>query len=300
MKIHAPLTSSPHRIFQFIFAVFLVLYYMTAVAQAQSDSQLELKRKGYDRAVKATVKITARDGGVNGSGVIIRFRSNGIAAILTAAHVVAQEYCADCVLEFFEDITVQVQGQAGDIEAYVDPRYVNPENDLALVWTQSPLETRNVISYLPAKKIRENQRVAAFGFPKAAPDARPTVTGGYIERFQTPFLLSTNWIDEGNSGGALVNKKGCMVGMVRQQDEENGGALAVSIGVVESIVNDMLRGTQLDMKWSTKSCKPKWWLWSGLIPPVAYGICKVSGGCPDDGGSSFGLPFDPPSGGRIL
>lgn len=286
-----------------ILLLFNAFFYTAPIFAQQEPSngtanRIELKRKAFEHLQKVTVKITADNGLVNGSGVIVGYSTTGNALILTAAHVISSNYDPSdlTTLNFYTDLQVQVANDDTFIAAsIVDKRYVNQPNDLALITTNDPPDTEDIISYLKPEKVRENLNVTAIGFPEASAEDEMTITGGAINRFQDQFIIANPEINSGNSGGAIVDKAGCVMGIVTQYDEDEDIAISLNIDFVEPVVRRWLDDLGIANRWGI--CKGlRWWHYvagTAVIVGGGYVICRANDGCPPPSDPIFGSPLPP-------
>ena len=164
-------------------------------------------------ARKGVVRIdvaTCNDEG-NGSGFVI-----GPRLVATAAHVV----------EGASEIALTPEG-GSEVSATVVG--TDPENDLALLRADGPLDAR-VLAFHPGADMPIGRDVIALGYPLGLPftATRGAITGqgrdmdiegtAYTGLFQTDAA-----VNPGNSGGAIINQAGDVVGVVVAGDEESAG-----------------------------------------------------------------------------
>ena len=180
-------------------------------------------------ARKGVVRIdvaTCNDEG-NGSGFVIAPR-----LVATAAHVV----------EGASEIALTPEG-GSEVSATVVG--TDPENDLALLRADGPLDAR-VLAFHPGADMPIGRDVIALGYPLGLPftATRGAITGqgrdmdiegtAYSGLFQTDAA-----VNPGNSGGAIINQAGDVVGVVVAGDEESAG---IGFGVPVSKARPVLGG----------------------------------------------------------
>lgn len=175
------------------------VYYYEAVAQDQTDFDIE-------KIKDAVITIKCNNG--HGSGFIINEKGYAI----TNNHVVANQHTIEVLLKGGKPIGAKV------IKTL-------PEKDLALIKIQG-----SAYDYLPLEKnenIKVGQEVYAVGAPHAISLSHSVSKGiiSGIRKTEDPektFIQTDTAVNGGNSGGALVNKKGNVVGVVVSKVAEIG------------------------------------------------------------------------------
>lgn len=164
-----------------------------------------------------------QEGIMSGSGIIIK--SGG--EILTNAHVVKD----------MKTILVVMNDGKG-YEAQL--KYIDEETDLAVVKIKKI--GLPVVSFANTEDIIVGKRVVAIGTPITF-SLRNSATVGYISGINRsvgePYrLIQTDTaITHGNSGGALVNMKGEVVGITSNGYEGTGTNFAIPVDTVKYVLN---------------------------------------------------------------
>jgi Do/DeqQ family serine protease len=169
-----------------------------------------------------------RHEGALGSGVVVS--ADGY--ILTNHHVV-------------EDAQ-RIEVELGDRRTYTATRVgSDPASDLAVLRIQAP--DLRPLPLGDSRSVRVGDVVLAFGNPLGL---GPTVTSGIIsakgratgsgEGFED-FLQTDAPINQGNSGGALVNMKGELVGINSQIVSPSGGNIGIGFAIPSSMADDVMQ-----------------------------------------------------------
>lgn len=176
----------------------------------------------------------SRERKASGSGVIIR--QDGY--IVTNNHVVADASKVKVTLNNNKSYDATVVG-------------TDPATDLALI----KIEARNlpVLKFADSDNLRLGEWVLAIGSPY---DLRSTITAGivsakgrqmpnYTGEFKIESFIQTDAaVNPGNSGGALVNKRGELVGVntaiISQTGSYTGYSFAVPSNIVRKTVADII------------------------------------------------------------
>jgi hypothetical protein len=189
---------------------------------------------GIDEQVvaRATSSVVAVDAGLQGSGSAVCVDASGL--FVTNRHVVDAFGAAG---------TVRLVIDAGtDRARSVEARVINTamEDDLALLRTVDPVPNLRPMPIARASDIRVTEPVAALGFPggqgrDAVGSEWPpcTVTFGNLTERQMQdeelrFLSFDATIYPGNSGGALINRDGELIGVVTMTLQAGGRHLGVN------------------------------------------------------------------------
>lgn len=176
----------------------------------------------------------SRERKASGSGVIIR--SDGY--IVTNNHVVADASKVSVTLNDNKTFDATVVG-------------TDPATDVALIKIDATgLPT---LKFADSDKLRLGEWVLAIGSPY---DLRSTITAGivsakgrsmpnYTGEFKIESFIQTDAaVNPGNSGGALVNKKGELVGVntaiISQTGSYTGYSFAVPSNIVRKTVSDIM------------------------------------------------------------
>lgn len=299
--------------------VMLLFYILIAILlQSKVCSSKDLAQKVGPVLVK--VKCDSDSKSDNGSGVVIGITKNNKAIILTACHLILENYKdikedPDLPLDFYDIIEVRIGSDSTDTGASYVRKIVNNDTtilysinpDLALLITNASSSVKHVISYNKSDGLKEGDSVTALGFPKHIHTKDLTVTEGQFIRFeeeQEKYLVFDTQVDYGNSGGPLVDKAGRMVGMVVSQEEtetdiEDEG-LAVPMNLVTEIVDGWLSGVKLKKKYRYKRYRSfltsPWTYGGGLLAVIFYGgVAKNNDWWPFSPETKrIPLPPDPP------
>lgn len=172
----------------------------------------------------------------SGSGVIIR--QDGY--IVTNNHVVANATEVRVTLNNNKTYTTQVIG-------------TDPATDVALIKIDA--EGLPVVEFADSDNLRLGEWVLAIGSPLGE-ELRSTITAGivsakgrqmpnYTGEFKIESFIQTDAaVNPGNSGGALVNKEGKLVGIntaiVSTTGSYSGYSFAVPSNIVNRIVSDLI------------------------------------------------------------
>ncbi len=259
-----------------VFFVATLFLFALTLPEARSASAIDQA----DQKVVRVIDAFERDGDVylrsHGSGVVID--SEG--TVLTNAHV----------LEGAQQILVQWKDGGGRV-GYEDAVVlaIDKEQDLGLIRVRNMRVTPMAFDLT---SVRKGVPVYAIGFPGLADGdtseairnsfVEATVTSGIVSRLVEPFVQHSAIISGGNSGGALVNGCGNLVGIntaVNQQISERGDK-------VEAAGFGYAINTTLAYGFAKKN---------GVNPVKSEGSCKTTG--PDyqesdgDLGSGKGIFF---------
>ncbi|MGI0494462.1 S1C family serine protease [Alkalinema pantanalense CENA528] len=183
----------------------------------------------YEKSKDAIVRIESqtKQGTATGSGVIIE--KDGL--IITNAHVVAGATNITVKLENGRQVkaTVVSTGKSGCL-------------DLALLQL-SGMQNLPTLKVAPLTSIAPGQSVFAIGFPLGMPSA--SITQGIVSNLHTQlgFVQHDAPINNGNSGGALVNSRGELVGIntLKLRDRE-GMSFAHSVDRIQAVIQAAKNG----------------------------------------------------------
>ena len=172
----------------------------------------------------------------SGSGVIIR--SDGY--IVTNNHVVQGATNIEVTLNNNKTYEAKVIG-------------TDPATDVALIKVEA--ENLPVIQFADSDRLRLGEWVLAIGSPLGE-ELRSTITAGIVsakgrsmpnekgEYKIESFIQTDAAVNPGNSGGALVNKEGLLVGIntaiVSSNQSYIGYAFAIPSNIVRKVVNDLI------------------------------------------------------------
>ncbi|TAL66515.1 MAG: Do family serine endopeptidase [Bacteroidetes bacterium] len=168
-----------------------------------------------------------------GSGVII----SGDGYIITNNHVIENAESVDVTLNDKRTFTARVVGR-------------DPSSDIALLKIKA--DNLPFIKYGDSEKLRLGEWVLAVGNPF---DLTSTVTAGIVSakgrslglnegtyRIES-FIQTDAALNMGNSGGALVNTKGLLVGITSAiyspSGAYSGNSFAIPVSIVKKVVDDL-------------------------------------------------------------
>lgn len=212
------------------FAVTLLIVLVAAVSAVAQPSTLPGVAE-VDRAV-VLVSVTVDSGGrlVRGSGSGITIEPSGL--ILTAAHVVNRARSIEVTLWTGETIPAHIVG--------IDPLF---DAALIRVDTRLPLPTAVLGS---TSFLQPGTTLTALGrSPRRT--AGPT-SGGFIEldleaRPGVPYLRASTTVWPGDSGGAMLNERGEVIGVIVAITRDGSVSLSVAIDAVKHLMPDLLAGS---------------------------------------------------------
>ena len=213
-------------------AVNAVVYVEVSVRPQQSQQQID----PFFRFFFGDEGFQQRERKGSGSGVIIR--PDGY--IVTNNHVVQDAVSVNVTLNNNKDYPATVIG-------------TDPATDVALIKIEaSGLPT---ITFADSDKLRLGEWVLAIGSPLGA-ELRSTITAGIVSakgrsmpnydgKFKIESFIQTDAaVNPGNSGGALVNKAGELVGIntaiVSTTGSYSGYSFAVPSNIVSKVVSDLI------------------------------------------------------------
>ena len=216
------------RIQRWIIAI--VLLALAAPLFAQNSALPLATIEAVDRTIVQINSVRENGGRVSrgsGSGIIVD--QSGL--ILTAEHVVNRTTQLEVVLRTGEALPARVVG--------VDPVF---DSALMRVDARRPLPTASLgVSSL----LQQGDLVTVFG---RAPRRQGSPTSGvFIEvdldvRPGAPYLRSTAVAYPGDSGGALVNERGEVVGLIVAISRDGSISLSVAVDAVKGILPDLRAG----------------------------------------------------------
>ncbi len=173
----------------------------------------------YEKANSAVVFVETDQG--SGSGVVVE--SKGL--IVTNAHVV----------EDARSITVELQGKKyqADVVSQGSSRCL----DLALLQIRSQ-NSLPKLNFTSLNAVRKGQQVFAIGYPQGIKPS--SITQGIVSNIYTElgYIQTDANLNHGNSGGALLNSQGELIGInTRKLDaDSNGINLAISSEKVQAFI----------------------------------------------------------------
>lgn len=225
----------------------LVLCCLTVLAlifsACSSDKNVEKKSK--ELSSKEIAKTIGKDvvflenDFATGSGILL---DNGY--ILTNEHVV----------DGFDkvDVTLESGKTHEDVKVYA----IDVSLDLALV---GPIKEKSKIKFGTTKKLGKGDEIYLVGYPEET-DEKPdtTITKGILSRVRksadkkTVFLQTDAAITGGQSGGAMVNTKGELIGLSGLGDDTFGFSVSIE-NIKESIKSMEKNKTKPYMAFPTKT-----------------------------------------------
>lgn len=138
-----------------------------------------------------------------GSGVII----NTDGYIITNYHVIEESYMNNTLPQVINSEKKRYQ-----VFEIVD---IDEDLDLAILRTES-LEEEISINISNPDEIVAGERIVVIGSPLGLQNY---VTEGIISKYNTPIVFISAGVNPGNSGGAVLNMKGELVGIPTMQTE---------------------------------------------------------------------------------
>lgn len=179
-----------------------------------------------------------------GSGVIVRKIGNKH-YVLTNAHVVSGAETIRITMDDGREYNSTLLGQ-------------EPKRDLALLVFETTDEVP-VIVLGDSEKLEVGDWVIAIGSPYGF---QSTVTLGIVSALNrkggpgdtiTEFIQTDAAINKGNSGGALVNLQGELVGINTWISSQSGGSIGLGFAVparqTSKVINDLLQYGQIKTPW---------------------------------------------------
>jgi S1-C subfamily serine protease len=148
---------------------------------------------------------------------------------------------------------MKIASELKPIDCDVIEKFVDRENDLAIISTKLPVVEESVISYSNSDKVKPGEIVIAAGFPGTE---KLNLTVGRVMR-REKYLIFDAKIDEGCSGGPLIDKKGRMIGLstyIQKSDIEAEG-YATPINLITTVVDSWLGDIKLKTRWRLEKDK---------------------------------------------
>lgn len=275
----------------------ILLVAVLVVATPPAAAQVGLLPVGVDAVDRAVVQVlVSRTAGGrlqrgSGSGVII----DAAGLVLTAGHVVDRMTRAEVVLRSGEALPARVVG--------ADRVY-----DVALLQIQAG-------DLLPFVSLG-NSALLAHGDPVAAIGRAPRRQDGpsygtflqvdYETRPGAPYLVSSAAVFPGDSGGALVNGRGDVVGVIIAVTRSGEVSLSLAADAVRAVLTDLRAGDVRHPWLGITGRTITWEVAAELSLPVRRGvlILEVLDGSPASfaglRGGQAGTPRDLPRGGDII
>ncbi len=245
-----------------------VLMAAAAVSWAQSREPTtqvkalpEMPRKIYDKVAPVVVKITANRGQRYGSGTVVGITPANQALILTACHVVASNFDETdpaIRLDFYKDVKVKIGLDSVFVAAGVLTTFIDRANDLALLVTIRRVRHTEVIKYNRSDGVKPPQVIAAAGFFDKSNQLN--LQAGQIKRLEdsTNFFVSTAKVEEGYSGGPLIDKHGRMIGIniAMSDDESYSRRMNLVLSVVDGWLLSIGKKMELTKVWNREKYVP--------------------------------------------
>lgn len=163
-----------------------------------------------------------------GSGFAVGKRGRPVQYVVTNAHVVEEAETAQSAVRVYYSPT-------GSTSLTARVSLLSRDKDIAVLKLDSPLSELKALPLLTSDGVSDAETVYALGFPGDTLDASDfqsfsrsdmTITSGIVSNrviqlgekcFQIDAAISN-----GNSGGPLVNRKGCAVGIITRKLQQNG------------------------------------------------------------------------------
>ncbi len=211
-----------------LLAAVLVVLMATVSVAAQPAAPVMAE---IDHAV-VLVSVSVESGGrtVRGSGSGILIEPDGL--ILTAAHVVGRARTIEVTLSSGEVLPARVVG----IDPLFDAALIRVEAAAALptamLGTTSTLASGSVLTAL-GRAPRRQDGPTAGEFIEVDLEARPGV----------PYLRASTRVWPGDSGGAMINERGEVVGLIVAITRDGMISLSVSIDAVKRLMPDLQTGS---------------------------------------------------------
>jgi S1-C subfamily serine protease len=164
------------------------------------------------RASNAVVAILDGNGNLLGTGFFVSDSGH----IVTAAHVILTQ-----AMGIQKTIKIKTKSHGGLKNATVIS--VNYQGDMAILKTKSPLKTVNFLRVVDSRIVMPGDKVYSIGHPgghswvvtEGIISKKSFFPPGKIQLGRNFFALwTTAWIDNGSSGGPLLNSKGDVIGMI--------------------------------------------------------------------------------------
>ncbi|MFN8015558.1 MAG: serine protease [Acidimicrobiia bacterium] len=199
----------------FVFLLLSVIGFSTTSCSSNANKakpKVELSSRDVSKKVGADVAFISNDY-VSGSGIVLK---DGY--ILTNQHVI----------DGFASMNVSLESgkEFNDVKVYAQ----YPELDLALL---GPISHKGSLDFSNTEDMQKGDEIYFVGYPDETDD-KPvtTITKGIVSRIRsskkpfTKYLQTDSAIAGGQSGGAMVNKYGEVIGISELGDESFGYALA--------------------------------------------------------------------------
>jgi len=185
-----------------------------------------------DRAI-VLISVVADSGGrtVRGSGSGIIIEPDGL--ILTASHVVSRARQIDVTLSTGESLPARVVG--------TDSLF-----DAALIKVDAPGRPLPAATLGSSSVLYPGQTLIALG--RSPRRQQGPTSGGFIEldleaRPGVPYLRASTTVWPGDSGGALVNVSGEVMGLIVAITRDGSVSLSVAVDGIKTFIPDLRAGT---------------------------------------------------------
>jgi formylglycine-generating enzyme required for sulfatase activity len=229
-----------------------------------------------DAAKSLVVMIEGRLGvaPTQGAGIIFAVQGDFV-YIATAYHVVrpGEKRATDLKVRFW-----QRQTESFLADHYDDAR---SEHDLAVIRVRAPGLQFRLDRLADAASFKESDQVYAIGYPGGTKRWGVTYSPGSIDAVQTIRMsVQSVYIKKGHSGGALIDDRMRLVGMVLETDGDTAGVLRID-RLIEVLRRDIKVPVQLSLYSKTNLIDGQEYVW---IPPGRFvmGCSKEDRECADD------------------
>ena len=223
--------------------VFCIVTFFTMLNAFLLNAQIQNIKNSVVKVV-----VSAND---QGTGIIIR-SSNDSLIIITAYHVIKGASMVGVIFnKGAKPIVVPVNKEL------IDTRY-----DIAILVQDKPPALFPAAIIGSTSDVKQSDDVFAIGHPQES-ERGWDITKGIVNNFQgTDIVFSGEAVNEGNSGGLLLNKKGYMVGMIYELSPRRSRGYAVGSDVIKNVLNSW----EITFTEPNKS-KPiygRWWFVTGV------------------------------------
>lgn len=169
------------------------------LAHAENTNENKSSSDIYNQNVSSIVYVATQNS--TGSGVILK--EDG--TFVTCFHVIAN---ADYILVKLED------GSIYNVNGF---RYLNPLSDVAIL----TLDTNRKFKYItlnPSKNLKVGEKIYAISNPQGL---QFVFSDGMINQYTKDYIQFSAPVSSGSSGGALLNNKGYLIGIITSQLDLN-------------------------------------------------------------------------------
>lgn len=218
-------------------AAVVLMVVLAAPVQAQGQGPPSSALEALDRAV-VLVSVTADSGGrpVRGSGSGIIVDPAGL--ILTATHVVARARQIDVTLRTGETLPARVIGADTLFDVAVLRVHALGPLPAALLGSSSLVQYGEILTAL-GRSPRRPSGPTLGSFLELDLEARPGV----------PYLRASTTVWPGDSGGALVNDRGEVVGLIVAITRDGSVSLSVAVDAIKPYLPDLRAGVMIRHPW---------------------------------------------------